>query len=48
MPWKLNQDYLFDKKVLLNEPVDDGILQFYGPNSQSAENEDAPTLEAAE
>ncbi len=48
MPWKLNQDYLFDKKVLLNDPVDDGVLQFYGPNSQSAENEDAPTLEAAE
>ncbi len=47
MPWKLNQDYLFDKKVLLNETIDDGVMQFYGPNSQSAENSE-PALEAAE
>ncbi|MEM8918329.1 MAG: NAD(P)/FAD-dependent oxidoreductase [Pseudomonadota bacterium] len=47
MPWKLNQDYLFDKKVLLNEPVDDGVIQFYGPNSAGSA-EDAEALEAAE
>ncbi len=48
MPWKLNQDYLYDKKILQDEPVDDGTLQFYGPNSAKADNEDEPTLEAAE
>lgn len=48
MPWKLNQDYLFDKKILQNDPVDDGVLQFYGPNSAGADNSDAPEMEAAE
>ncbi|GAA0474350.1 NAD(P)/FAD-dependent oxidoreductase [Parasphingorhabdus litoris] len=47
MPWKLNQDYLFDKKVLLNEAVDDGVVQFYGPNSNAAKDAE-PALEAAE
>ncbi|QTD55302.1 flavin-containing monooxygenase [Parasphingorhabdus cellanae] len=47
MPWKLNQDYLFDKKILLKEPVDDGVIQFYGPNS-AAVSGDEPQLEAAE
>ena len=48
MPWKLNQDYLFDKKILLNDPVDDGVIQFYGPNSQRAAGDNEPALEAAE
>ncbi len=48
MPWKLNQDYLFDKNVLLNEPVDDGVIQFYGPNSNQATGDSEPALEAAE
>ena len=48
MPWKLNQDYLFEKKVLLNDSVDDGVIQFYGPNSQAADNSEDETLEAAE
>ncbi|MEP2989945.1 MAG: NAD(P)/FAD-dependent oxidoreductase [Parasphingorhabdus sp.] len=48
MPWKLNQDYLYDKPILLDHPIDDGVLQFYGPNSTKANNEDAQTLEAAE
>ncbi|MEH6755967.1 MAG: NAD(P)/FAD-dependent oxidoreductase [Parasphingorhabdus sp.] len=47
MPWKLNQDYLADKKILLNEPVDDGVIQFYGPNSATEGHEDL-TMEAAE
>lgn len=47
MPWKLNQDYLFDKKILLKEAVDDGVIQFYGPNSQAATDSE-PELEAAE
>ena len=48
MPWKLNQDYLFDRNVLLNEPVDDGVIQFYGPNSQQGSDSSEPALEAAE
>ena len=39
MPWKLNQDYLFDKKVLLHEPVDDGVLRFSDPGSESQASE---------
>ena len=48
MPWKLNQDYLYDKDVLLNHAVDDGVIQFYGPNSLSSGQNQEPTLEAAE
>jgi len=48
MPWKLNQDYLFDKKILRNDPVDDGVLRFYGPNSQQGAEAGEPALEAAE
>ncbi|SIN63029.1 Predicted flavoprotein CzcO associated with the cation diffusion facilitator CzcD [Parasphingorhabdus marina DSM 22363] len=48
MPWKLNQDYLFDKKVLLNEPVDDGVMRFYGPNSAGNVADAGEALEAAE
>ncbi|VAV91271.1 Flavin-binding family monooxygenase, partial [hydrothermal vent metagenome] len=47
MPWRLNQDYLADKKILLGEPVDDGVLQFYGPDSASGQGEDSK-LEPAE
>ncbi|MEQ1509074.1 MAG: NAD(P)/FAD-dependent oxidoreductase [Sphingopyxis sp.] len=27
-PWRLNQDYLRDKKLLLNGPINDGVLRF--------------------
>ncbi len=27
-PWRLNQDYSLDKKILLSEPIDDGVMQF--------------------
>jgi cation diffusion facilitator CzcD-associated flavoprotein CzcO len=48
MPWRLNQDYLFDRKILLGDPVDDGVIQFYGPNMQQAAGDREPELEAAE
>lgn len=48
MPWKLTQDYLIEKKVLTKGPVDDDVIQFYGPNSQSASHQDEDALEAAE
>jgi len=27
-PWCFNQSYLQDRKVLLHEPIDDGVLEF--------------------
>jgi monooxygenase len=27
-PWKLNQDYLYDRGIMLNDPVEDGVLIF--------------------
>ncbi len=45
-PWRLNQEYLFDRKVLREGAVDDGILAFTraGANARTAEEQ----LEAAE
>jgi cation diffusion facilitator CzcD-associated flavoprotein CzcO len=28
LPWRLNQDYRFDRKALASAPIDDGILRF--------------------
>lgn len=28
LPWRLNQDYRFDKRALAEAPIDDGILRF--------------------
>jgi cation diffusion facilitator CzcD-associated flavoprotein CzcO len=27
-PWVINQDYLLDRKILLRDPLEDGVLQF--------------------
>lgn len=43
MPWKLNQNYLQDRKILTKDAIDDGIIKFYGPNSAEKN-----ILEAAE
>ena len=43
LPWRLNQDYRFDKKALATTPVDDGVLRFDRVEA-SAERQ----LEAAE
>ena len=37
-PWCFNQSYLQDRKVLLREPIDDGVLQFV------AATEERPTV----
>jgi len=42
-PWRLNQDYVFDKAWLKSSPVEDGILQLSHPARATAER-----LEAAE
>jgi len=28
MPWRLNQDYVSDRKYMKENPLDDGILRF--------------------
>jgi len=28
LPWRLNQDYRFDRKALATAPIDDGVLKF--------------------
>ncbi|WP_298307987.1 NAD(P)/FAD-dependent oxidoreductase [uncultured Erythrobacter sp.] len=45
-PWRLNQEYVLDKKRMANDPVDDGVLIFSraGSNAQTSEEQ----LEAAE
>lgn len=45
-PWRLNQEYVVDRKRMAEDPVDDGILTFTraGANAQSADEQ----LEAAE
>lgn len=48
MPWKLNQNYLQDRKILMKDDVDDGVIQFYGPNSDKSNRKRSNTLEAAE
>lgn len=44
-PWTLNQDYLGDRKILLKDAVDDGVLQFGKARPVAAT---APELMAAE
>jgi cation diffusion facilitator CzcD-associated flavoprotein CzcO len=29
-PWRLNQDYLLDRTIMLYDPIDDGVLNFTG------------------
>ena len=45
-PWRLNQEYVLDRKRMLEDPVDDGLLAFRraGANSRA----DDEMLEAAE
>ena len=45
-PWRLNQEYLVDRKLMASDPVDDGILAF--EQAGMAEQERSETLEAAE
>ncbi|MCL4129842.1 UNVERIFIED_CONTAM: hypothetical protein GTU68_023448 [Idotea baltica] len=35
-PWRLNQNYTMDRKILLNEPIDDGVMRFGVADVQDA------------
>ena len=43
-PWRVLQDYAAEKKILTQEPVDDGVMVFSGPAANTA----VETLMAAE
>ncbi|MEC7535613.1 MAG: FAD-containing monooxygenase EthA, partial [Pseudomonadota bacterium] len=45
-PWRLNQEYVADRKLMQDDPIDDGLLAFrqHGANARSADEQ----LEAAE
>ena len=45
-PWRLNQDYVFDRKVMKTAAIDDGLLTF--SNAGTAVGSSAEQLEAAE
>ncbi len=42
LPWQLTQDYRQDRKNLVKQPVDDGVLQFANANAKT------PVMEPAE
>ncbi len=35
MPWKLNQNYPLDRKILRKDPVDDGVIAFTSPKMRA-------------
>ncbi len=45
-PWRLNQEYLIDRKRMQDDPVDDGILTFRRADAGASNTQDQ--LEAAE
>ena len=45
-PWRLNQEYVTDRKRMASDPIDDGILAFASGNALAAQADG--TLEAAE
>ena len=47
-PWKLNQDYLLDRRILLKDPVDDGVLRFRKAAPVAGNHDSETALEPAE
>jgi hypothetical protein len=45
-PWRLNQEYVVDRKRMKEDPLLDGILTFTRPRAKATQAE--PQLEAAE
>jgi cation diffusion facilitator CzcD-associated flavoprotein CzcO len=46
MPWRLTQDYLFERKVLLEGELDDGALVFSNPDTASLAQKDTIAVAA--
>jgi hypothetical protein len=47
-PWRVLQNYAAEKKILTQDPVDDGVMVFSAPQYTRAHNENTETLIAAE
>lgn len=47
-PWRLNQDYVLDRKRMASDPVDDGILAFRPAGGRAGAPSQDELLEAAE
>ena len=45
-PWRLNQEYVADRRQMMNDPIDDGILTFTTTSATASHTEEQ--LEAAE
>jgi monooxygenase len=47
-PWRVTHDYPSDRRMLLDEPVDDGVLRFAAPNpAQAMHDEDVAAARGA-
>ena len=40
-PWRLNQEYVTDRKRMANDPIADGILELRRPSGSASEKETA-------
>jgi hypothetical protein len=47
-PWRVLQNYTAEKKILTQDPVDDGVMIFSAPAFAGAHREAEETLIAAE
>jgi cation diffusion facilitator CzcD-associated flavoprotein CzcO len=47
-PWRVLQNYAAEKKILTQDPIDDGVMVFSAPHFAGVHNENAETLIAAE
>jgi monooxygenase len=47
-PWRVLQNYAAEKKILTQEPVDDGVMVFTGQQTAAANDRQVSALEAAE
>ena len=45
LPWRLNQDYVYDRKTMRTAPIEDGVMRFAKAHAVEREN---AVLEAAE
>jgi monooxygenase len=47
-PWRVLQNYAAEKKILTQEPVDDGVMVFSKPQTSAANDAQTSAMEAAE
>jgi cation diffusion facilitator CzcD-associated flavoprotein CzcO len=47
-PWRVLQNYMAEKKILTQDPIEDGVMVFSAPHFVGLHNADSETLIAAE